>query len=63
VNGFRHHHQASLATLHAMAEEHGLDESGRAVVKGRVGHVETGEATDQGLELEDDLEGALRNLD
>jgi hypothetical protein len=45
-----------------VGEEHRLDQRRRPVIERGVGHLHPGELTDQGLELEDDLQGALRDF-
>ncbi len=62
VDRLRHHGGVAFSALNAVAEEHRFDQRRGAVVQRGVGHLELGEAGHQSLELEDDLEGALRNL-
>ena len=54
--------EAAAALDHAVAQGHGLGRGGALVEQRGVGHRQTGEILDHGLEVEERLEPALRDL-
>ena len=62
VHRFRDDHSIAFAAKNAMGEQGRLDKRGCTVVQGGVGDLHARESGHQGLELEESLQGSLRDL-